>query len=731
MMNTKHFARVALVAAGLCISALTIFGHVRQMNAAPNVSFTVNSTDDGADFNPGDGVCETGVGNGICTLRAAIMETNALPGADEIVLPAGHYGITIGGVLEDFGAFGDLDIRDSLTINGVSAAETVVDGNGRDRVFHIVDENVSVVLNRLTIQHGAPPQQEGGGIWNLGSLRITNALVFSNTSSAAGGGISSTGTQLEIRDSTIMSNTSSALGGGIANVGERLEIVNSSILSNTSQASGGGVYHGGNVLALQGVTVAGNRFMQNGGGIYHGGLSMTLQNCVIRDNELLVPQPNASGYSGPGLGGGLFSSGLWIGSQESIINDCQFVQNDSVGGAAFALRGRSNAWLENITVTQNHSQAADGSAISTGVWNITMKTMQVYNNQADYDSAAAIQDYNSNLTIDGSQVYSNTGWALSRSAAYSEFKRALLTHLQIYGNSAGGIRLINGSLQGSDLSIHDHPSGPALWNSGSTQLVQSNLYQNGGEQGGAIHNAGELTIASSRIYSNTATDAGGAIYQEAAGNTIVRDSLVFSNAAINGGAFYFAGSGALENVTVTNNRAANGGAIYSAPESLDNVVDLANVTLVNNVATDAGGASLYNKLGVINMRNSLFVGANCSTGRPLVSLGYNLFDTPTTCPITGDVAHDLANVDPLLGPLQDNGGPTETYALLAGSPAIDGGHPDGCLNGSESTLVWDQRGYLRHADGNGDGVSRCDIGAVEFGDVVPMRVYLPHAARND
>src|SRR5206468_13059729 len=87
-------------------------------------SFTVNSTTDAVDASPGDGLCATSGGQ--CTLRAAIEEANALPGADIVNLPAGTYSISLGA--GDFNAASDLHITDELEIRGAGANQTFVDG---------------------------------------------------------------------------------------------------------------------------------------------------------------------------------------------------------------------------------------------------------------------------------------------------------------------------------------------------------------------------------------------------------------------------------------------------------------------------------------------------------------------------------------------------------------------------------------------------------------------------
>src|SRR5262245_17583375 len=101
--------------------SISIVGSVRLAHAA---TFTVNSTADSIDANLGDSACSTSTG--VCTLRAAIMEANALVGADVIELPAGLYPFRIAGTGENVAASGDLDVTDNLSIVGAGATNTVI-----------------------------------------------------------------------------------------------------------------------------------------------------------------------------------------------------------------------------------------------------------------------------------------------------------------------------------------------------------------------------------------------------------------------------------------------------------------------------------------------------------------------------------------------------------------------------------------------------------------------------
>src|SRR6185295_4239186 len=95
------------------------------------------------------------------------------------------------------------------------------------------------------------------------------------------------------------------------------------------------------------------------------------------------------------------------------------------------------------------------------------------------------------------------------------------------------------------------------------------------------------------------------------------------------------------------------------------------------------------------------------------SLDYNLIETTAGCSFTGSVVNTYSGVDPNLGPLQDNGGPTQTFALLPGSVAIDTGNPAGCTDNLGATLTTDQRGFPRPING------RCDMGAYEYSPPTP------------
>jgi CSLREA domain-containing protein len=127
-MRYRLFALGWSVLLGLCLVGAVVW----IAPARANAPFAVDSTVDEIDAAPGDGNCIS-TPSGQCTLRAAIMEANALAGDDTINLPAGIYTLTLAGVNEDAGLTGDLDITSTVTIEGAGAESTVIDANALDR----------------------------------------------------------------------------------------------------------------------------------------------------------------------------------------------------------------------------------------------------------------------------------------------------------------------------------------------------------------------------------------------------------------------------------------------------------------------------------------------------------------------------------------------------------------------------------------------------------------------
>src|SRR3989475_13249530 len=136
--------RFPVAIAGVALAAL--LASDGTLSAA---SYTVNSTIDAVDANPGDGVCADATG--ACTLRAAVMEANALPQVYTVTLGEGTYLLTIPGRLEDAAATGDLDIAKATTITGAGPDKTIVDGGALDRVFETFGFAFSVRIEGLTI----------------------------------------------------------------------------------------------------------------------------------------------------------------------------------------------------------------------------------------------------------------------------------------------------------------------------------------------------------------------------------------------------------------------------------------------------------------------------------------------------------------------------------------------------------------------------------------------------
>jgi|GEM_PF-908312 len=162
----------------------------------PAAYFIVDRFEDAPDVAPGDGFCigQNMVGD-VCSLRAAINETNALPGADTILVTAGEYELSIDGQNDDSGWSGDLDITDEvLIINGTSGL--IINAHAIDRIFHI-HSGGKLTLNNTTLKNGVANTQstfEGGAVKvEDGGIFHTNEVTFVNNLANRGGALFSDG----------------------------------------------------------------------------------------------------------------------------------------------------------------------------------------------------------------------------------------------------------------------------------------------------------------------------------------------------------------------------------------------------------------------------------------------------------------------------------------------------------------------------------------------------------
>src|SRR5262245_54544012 len=159
-----------------------------------------------------------------------------------------------------------LDINKYLTIDGAGSGITV--NGGGNRVF-VIEQGFTAGVNALTITGGvAPAIFNGGGIFNKGSLLLTNSTVTGNSGDGSGGIYNANTGLMTMVGDTVNNNTAANTGGGIGNVGE-LTIINCTITANTAKA-GGGIANVG-VLKMADSTVAFNTVTgagADGGGIY-------------------------------------------------------------------------------------------------------------------------------------------------------------------------------------------------------------------------------------------------------------------------------------------------------------------------------------------------------------------------------------------------------------------------------------------------------------------------------
>ena len=397
------------------MSFALIAGLALSLIAAPTggaATFTVNIQSDSHDSNPGDGVCSDT--SGLCSLRAAIEESNAMPEfpPEIIILPSGTYTLTLG----------VLEITSSLNLNGTGADLTIIDGNRNSGIFLIsntganpivqisavticnavgninfgtgvrIAQGSSLLLANSVVCENADPVG-GVGIGNFGFLTLFRSTVRDNQITGGGGGVTGTGAGLlngttgvaEIIESTISNNTG-IRGGGISNSGS-LDILNSTISGNKASV-GGGIRNTG-VVNISFSTITDNEAgrvtgepLENrvGGGIVNFG-QINIGNSILAGNRQLPPvsgmpfaPPDAPPFSPDGYSVEEFRFTSFRGNVVGIVNENLDMRDTIFGDTRFDQVGTEEDPLDprleglnfNGGPTMTHALLQDSPAIDQG-----------------------------------------------------------------------------------------------------------------------------------------------------------------------------------------------------------------------------------------------------------------------------------------------------------------------------------------------------------------------------
>jgi hypothetical protein len=573
-----------------------------------------------------------GLGSG--SLRDAVLQANADAGSedDTIQLQAGTYTLTIrntGGHHEMAGLEGDLNITST-------AHRLIIQGAGSSGA-------------NATIVDASQLQDRVFQIVNAGTQVVVQDLVIQ-------GGLAQ-----DDGSNGALAGTTDALGGGLLNNGGNVTLDDVVLQNNVARggdaavlrapghnARGGGIYSTGGALTIAGATIAHNQALGGRGGDHDGILY--------------------AGNGGSAGGGALSATGGSLNISDSMITGNRATGGQGGNGSGYTTFGGANG---------GGGGYVQGGGLYVNGGSLTIATSTIASNQGSGGPAGLYGDIGVGY---GGGVYNNSRSTLTVSDS------------TLSGNTAPGGLGYGGGIYNSDLST--------LTVSDSTLSGNS-----AGLLGGGVYSSGTVTVSNSTLSGNSAgIGGGGGIFNEYNGTLTVSNSTLSGNSAGGGGGISNSGTLTVSNSTLSGNSA--GGIAGGISTGGTHSVTLTNVTLTANrcgSGVSIHGGGLYVPTGAPVLHNTLiagnFKGATGTTRDDVYGAlnpggDYNLIGDATGMTGLSNGVHGnlvgsaAAPLDPLLGPLQDNGGPTFTHALLAGSPALNAGNPS-------QLGVADQRGVVR------------------------------------
>jgi hypothetical protein len=576
-----------------------------------------------------------------------------------------------------------ITLTGQLELSNTSATETItgpaagltVSGGGSGRVFAI-DANVNASISGLTITGGVV-NGPGAGLANYGGTTTLLECNVSGNSAVNGGGVF-TGPSGTTTLNYCTVNANFAYGSGVGAYGR-----------------GGGIYDLLGSTTLSNCTISGNT-AGHGGGVYNYVGATTLTDCALSGNFA--------------TSGG----GVAIKFGTSTLTNCRF-SGDIVsgnGGGLYSYGGTS-------TLTECTFSGETASLNGGGVYNNNFGTVTLYNCLFNDDSASVkgggLANSSGTTTLIGCTLSGNS--AENGGGLYNFMGSAELADCTVSGNSAeigAGVDTNNGTTTLFGCSVSGNSAaaqGGGVFNySGTTNVTDCVVSGNSAANSGGLGNYhyGTTILTDSSVSGNVASSNGGGVVTNYSTTTLT-NCTVSGNSAATGGGLYTDNNGAtsLSNSTVSGNSAiGDGGGVFT---NSGGTTTMADSTVSANSASRGGGA--FNGSGALDLGNTIVAANSATTSGPdalgtFASQGNNLIGQ--TDASFGWVGSDLtgtsaAPLNPLLAPLGNYGGPTETMALLPGSPAIDTGNNALIPLG----ITTDQRGLARIVD------VVVDIGAFE------------------
>ncbi len=467
----------------------------------------------------------------------------------------------------------------------------------------------------------------------------------------------------------------------------------------------------------------------------------------------MIPSGVNATLSGMTITSGRSSSSGAIDNDGTLhIANCSLSNNENnggVGGAAIYESSGANLSVTHADFKDNETTQA-GGAIYVVSGSVTIASSVFENNSAA--SGAAIANQNGNIkltsTVFKDNQAANSGGAISNAGGTLHASGCSLTSNVAPGSRGGGIFVGDGSVSLARCVFSENFAiygGGIYVKSGTLTLDQGLMSQNTASSGGAIMNFGTLSIDDARFLKNEAFYNGGAIDDLASTGARILDCGFTRNSGLYGGAVAISKSGAaadtvtgctfsansgfrtgggifvgkgqltLTNSTVATNSASTGGGAFL---SILGVLTAINDTIADNhvpldfdaggIFSEGGNMYLYNTIVAQNTEGTyasdIIAPASTVTG------SYNLIGTGGSGGlVNGQHGNQVGVANPGLATLADNGGPTETIALMAGSLALDNGSDS--ISGVTVPTI-DQRGALRGPSGLNAGPAP-DVGAFE------------------